>query len=87
VKSDVISRIRRGVYEWTELGWKSDDEIISRLLPDAILCMETMLYHYGYTDKTPDAAQSALDRLKNKARAAVKSVQLKEAPGMPHSHL
>ena len=77
VKSNVISRIRRGVYEWTELGQKSDAEVISRLLPDVILCMETMLYHYGYTDRTPDAWHIAVDKRLNRKRLKVAYPPLK----------
>lgn len=63
VESEVISRIRRGVYEWTERGRKGDVEIASRLLPDAILCMETMLHHYGYTDTwSPQSSRIPLSR-------------------------
>jgi len=68
VRSNVISRIKRGVYEWTEMESKGDVEIISRLFPDAILCMETMLYEYGYTDRTPDIWHVAVDKRLNRRR-------------------
>ncbi|MGE5578992.1 MAG: type IV toxin-antitoxin system AbiEi family antitoxin domain-containing protein [Bacillota bacterium] len=71
VESGIISRIKRGVYEWTELGRKSDVEIISRLIPDAILCMETMLHHYGYTDRTPDGWHIAVDKRLNRKRLKI----------------
>jgi len=71
VKAGVISRIRRGVYEWTENESRSDVEIISRLFPDAILCMETMLHYYGYTDRTPVAWDIAVDKRKNRTRLKI----------------
>ena len=77
VDSEVISRIRRGVYEWTERGRKGDAEIISRLLPDAVLCMETMLHHYGYTDRTPDAWHIAVDKRLNRKRLKIAYPPLK----------
>lgn len=77
VRSNVISRVKRGVYEWTELSRKSDVELISRLLPDAILCMETMLYHYGYTDRTPDVWHVAVDKRLNRRRLKIAYPPLK----------
>jgi predicted transcriptional regulator of viral defense system len=77
VNADVISRIKRGVYEWTERGRKSDVEIISRLLPDAILCMETMLHHYGYTDRTPEVWHIAVDKRLNRKRLKIAYPPLK----------
>ena len=71
VRSGEISRIRRGVYEWTVSGRRNDVEIISRLLPDAILCMETMLHHYGYSDRTPEKWHVAVDRRLNRERLKI----------------
>ena len=45
--------------------------IISRILPDAILCMETMLYQYGYTDRTPDVWHIAVDKRLNRERLRI----------------
>lgn len=77
VRSNVISRIKRGVYEWTECERKSDVEVISRLLPDAILCMETMLHYYGYTDRTPDLWHIAVDKRLNRKRLKIAYPPLK----------
>ena len=73
----MISRIKRGVYEWTELSRKNDVEIISRFLPDAILCMETMLFQFGYTDRTPDAWHIAVDKRLNRKRLSIAYPPLK----------
>ncbi len=77
MRSNVISRIKRGVYEWTELSRKNDVEIISRLLPDATLCMETMLLQYGYTDRTPDVWHIAVDKRLNRKRLRIAYPPLK----------
>jgi len=68
LKAKRIARIKRGVYEWIEDGRMDDIEIISRLLPDAILCMESALYHYQYTDRTPDKWHIAVDKRINRRK-------------------
>jgi len=64
----VISKIRRGVYEWVESGTQEDTKIIKRLFPDAIICMNSALFIYGYTDRTPDAWHLVFNRDINKKR-------------------
>lgn len=66
-----ISKIRRGVYEWIDSGLKEDAEIIRNLFPDAIICMNSALFFYGYTDRTPDAWHLAFNRDINKKRLHV----------------
>jgi len=67
----VISKIRRGVYEWIESGTKEDAEIIKTLLPDAVICMNSALFIYGYTDRTPDTWHLAFNRDINKKRLKI----------------
>lgn len=68
VNTKRIARIKRGVYEWIEDGRKDDIEIIFRLLPDAILCMDSALYYYQYTDRTPDMWHIAVDKRINRRK-------------------
>ncbi|MHB1394169.1 MAG: type IV toxin-antitoxin system AbiEi family antitoxin domain-containing protein [Clostridia bacterium] len=67
----VISKIRRGVYEWVESGTQEDTNIIKRLFPDAIICMNSALFIYGYTDRTPDAWHLVFNRDINKKRLQI----------------
>lgn len=71
VHQGVISRIRCGVYEWIESGSQEDTEILKRLFPDAVVCMNSALFIHGYTDRTPDAWHLAFDRNINKKRLQV----------------
>ena len=75
----VISKIRRGVYEWIESGPKEDTDILKTLFPDAIICMNSALFFYGYTDRTPDAWHLAFHRDINKKR-----LQINYPPIMPY---
>lgn len=49
----LIEKVKRGYYHWTMGSGKGDVVIISRLFPDGILCMETALFYYGYSDRNP----------------------------------
>ena len=75
----VISKIKRGVYEWVEDGTKDDLEIIFRLFPDCVICMHSALSYYGYTDRTPDTWHLAFDRDINK-----KSLKINYPPIKPY---
>lgn len=66
-----ISKIKRGVYEWIESGTKEDTEIIKMLFPDAIICMNSALFFYDYTDRTPDVWHLAFNRDINKKRLQI----------------
>ena len=50
LEAGLIERIKRGYYHWAAGSGKGDVVIISRLFPDGILCMETALFYYGYSD-------------------------------------
>jgi len=41
---------------------KRDVEIINTLYPEGILCMNTALFYYGYSDRTPLAWHIAVDK-------------------------
>ena len=71
VDQGVVSKIRRGVYEWIASGAQEDAKILKRLFPDAIVCMNSALFVHGYTDRTPDAWHLAFDRNINKKRLQV----------------
>ena len=53
LEAGLIERIKRGYYHWAAGSGKGDVVIISRLFPDGILCMETALFYYGYSDRNP----------------------------------
>ena len=53
IKRGHIEKIRTGYYQWIDQDNPSEIATILRLFPDAILCMETALQYYGYSDRTP----------------------------------
>lgn len=71
------SRIGRGVYEWLDDGPKDDLEIIGRLIPESILCMESALHYHGYTDRTPGVWHIAVSKNINKKKVKLEYPPIK----------
>lgn len=63
-----IDKIRYGYYQWQDERAYREAAIIERLFPDAVLCMESALQFYGYTDRTPLAWCLAVDKDSTKSR-------------------
>lgn len=66
-----IERIRRGYYHWIESCEIREIVIINTLFPDAVLCMETALFYYKYSDRNPAEWSFAIDRNVSKLRTNI----------------
>lgn len=66
-----IERIRRGYYHWIKDGKIREIEIINSLFPNAVLCMETALFYYKYSDRNPAEWNFAIDRNVSKLRTNI----------------
>lgn len=53
IQEGYIEKVRYGYYQWVDSDDFSEAGTIIRLFPDAILCMDTALRYYGYSDRTP----------------------------------
>jgi len=71
IDKGLIERVRRGYYHWIENSGESEVAIIKRLFPDAVLCMETALFYYGYSDRTPAEWHLAIDKNVSKLRTKI----------------
>ena len=71
----IIERIRHGFYQLPGETEISEAQYLSALLPEAIVSVESALFHYGYTDFTPREWSIAVPR-------AVSQPKLKTA-GVP----
>ena len=67
----MIERVRRGYYHWTQDYGESEVVIINGLFPDAVLCMETALFYYGYSDRNPAEWSFAIDKNVSKRRTKI----------------
>ena len=67
----LIEKVKRGFYHWVE-DWNGNEVvIINRLFPDAVLCMETALFYYGYSDRNPVEWNIAIDKNVSKQRTKI----------------
>jgi predicted transcriptional regulator of viral defense system len=63
-----IEKVRRGYYQWNNSEDFSEVGTVTRLFPDAILCMDTALRYYGYSDRTPGDWHLAVSKDSGKSR-------------------
>ena len=63
-----VEKIRRGYYQWINPDDFSEVITVIRLFPDAILCMDTALRYYGYSDRTPGDWHLAVSKDSGKSR-------------------
>lgn len=63
-----VEKIRRGYYQWIDNEDFSEIKTVIRLFPDAILCMDTALRYYGYSDRTPGDWHLAVSKDSGKSR-------------------
>ena len=61
-KKGVIERIRRGVYQLPHSNSTTEERLIHELLPQGIICVESALFHYGYSDFSPREWSIAVPR-------------------------
>ena len=81
LKAGLIEKVKRGYYHWTMGSGKGDVVIISRLFPDGILCMETALFYYGYSDRNPAEWNIAIDKNTSRQRTRI-SLSSKASQGI-----
>lgn len=70
-KEGVIERLRRGFYQLPQSENIIEEQLIRELLPQGIICVESALFHYGYSDFSPREWSIAVPRT---AYRAVKNI-------------
>ena len=63
-----IERVRHGYYSLSEANGASEEQLIQTLLPEAIVCAESALFHYGYSDFAPRIWTLAVPRTMTKTK-------------------
>lgn len=66
-----IEKIKWGYYHWTETYGEQEVKIINRLFPDAVLCMETALFYYQYSDRNPAEWNITIDKNVSRSRTKI----------------
>jgi predicted transcriptional regulator of viral defense system len=73
----LIEKIKRGYYHWIESYGKDEIVIINRLFPDGVLCMDTALFYYKYSDRTPAEWHITIDKNTSRQRTQVEHPLIK----------
>ena len=68
LKEGIIEKVRTGYYQWVDNDNLSEATTVIRLFPDGVLCMNTALRHYGYSDRTPAEWHVAVNKYSNRTR-------------------
>lgn len=62
-----LVRIKNGYYT-DKIDRFTEEELIAKMFPDALLCMESALYVYGYLSQKPFGWRLAVDKNTSKSR-------------------
>lgn len=54
-KEGRLLRIKHGYYQSADDLYLPEEQILASLLPEAVICLESALFHYAYSDLTPRA--------------------------------
>ena len=71
LEQGLIERIKRGCYHWVDDYGTSEVVIVNRLFPDTVLCMETALFYYRYSDRNPAEWNITIDKNTSRKRTNI----------------
>ena len=67
----ILSRVRHGYYEITKKSEVSEEQLLATLVPKGIVCVESALFHYGYSDFAPRKWSIAVPRSMSRTKLNV----------------
>ena len=73
-KEGYLERVRHGVYQLPGNDQITEEQLLRELLPQGIVCVESALFHYGYSDFAPRKWTIAVPRSYSRT---VKAIQEK----------
>ena len=71
-----LDRVRHGYYQMAELSEISEEQMLATLIPQGIVCVESALYHYGYSDFAPRKWSIAVPRSISRAKLDVDALPM-----------
>lgn len=72
-----LCRVRHGYYQLAENDTSSEEQLLATLIPKGIVCVESALFHYGYSDFAPRKWSIAVPRSMSRTKLAVNVLALK----------
>ncbi|MCM1561376.1 MAG: type IV toxin-antitoxin system AbiEi family antitoxin domain-containing protein [Butyrivibrio sp.] len=76
-KEGIIERIRRGFYQLPHSSQITEEQLLHELLPQGIVCVESALFHYGYSDFAPREWSVAVPRTASRAVKKIEEFPIK----------
>lgn len=71
-----LERIRHGYYQLADGNTSSEEQLIAKLIPKAIICVESALFHYGYSDFAPRKWSIAVPRSMSRTKLDIDALTL-----------
>ena len=71
-----LDRIRHGYYQLAEAYTTSEEQLLATLIPKGIVCVESALFHYGYSDFSPRKWSIAVPRSMSRTKLDVDALAL-----------
>lgn len=72
-----LDRVRHGYYELAEKSVVSEEQLLATLIPKGIVCVESALFHYGYSDFAPRKWSIAVPRSMSRTKLEVDALSLR----------
>ena len=66
-----LERIRHGYYQLAEGDTSSEEQLLATLIPKGVICVESALFHYGYSDFAPRKWSIAVPRSMSRTKLDV----------------
>lgn len=76
-KEGFLERIRRGIYQFPGNDQITEEQLLHDLLPQGIVCVESALFHYGYSDFAPREWSVAVPRTASRAISKIEEFPVK----------
>ncbi len=72
----ILNRICHGYYQLAEGTSPSEEQLLATLIPEGIVCLESALFHHGYSDFTPRSWSITVPRTIGRARLRITPLSL-----------
>ena len=71
-----LDRVRHGYYQLAEAVASSEEQLLATLIPKGIVCVESALFHYGYSDFAPRKWSIAVPRSMSRTKLNIDALAL-----------
>lgn len=72
-----LQRIRHGYYQLAEKNDVKEEQLVASILSDGIVCMESALFHYGYSNFAPRQWAIAVPRTFSRTKLKIDTISTK----------